>query len=343
MSLNVAAATTNASVPLIPDTLPADDLKKSITGVVESLTGKTVTSETLQGLHLTEDILYASVVHQRLEAKFPGIGASLLGKIESAYSKNVTGNKRQPLSTAVDNFLNSLVTKKQMTNSAKETLIRYSFGKAQLDNAKTTLARATENATVTQAKNGNTLDSILARVDTNRAVGQKALDKFEERLGNNKTLTKEQARAQADVLDRLFPKPAEVSAPQPPPNNPITPPPGPSETDKPGDIPDERKIVTGPDEFAYKPESELDNKMVVIIPKDYRNRAISASIIALDGETVILEMKNPRYGDDNRPYFRSDRSGKEFAGAAVFRVTLVDGSVADFSIPDLKPLTSTKY
>lgn len=336
-----AIQSTPASL-LTPEVIPADGLTNSIAQVVGALTGKTIDIETTKTLRLTEDLLYTAIVHQRIESTVSGAGSALLTSLNGSYGKNVAAQKRQPLSGAVDTFLNSLVKKKQLTNSAKESLIRYAFGKAQLDNSKTTLARNPENPTTRKAQpsGSDTITVVFDRVAENKPATTSSIHTFADRLSNNKKLTKQQSAIQADVLQRIFPSPQSVAAP---PTPIISTSQGPSETDSPGPIPDPRSIVTGPDDFAYKPESELDGKLVVMVPRFYRERAREGSLVALDGETEILKMKDPRYGDDQRPYFRSDRSGKEFEGGAIFRLTLVDGSDLDFTIPDLKSFSTRRY
>lgn len=330
----------SAANSLIPSQIPADKLKESIAQLASRLTGTAVDATKVMNLSLSEDLLYASIVHQRLEEQFPGTGSRFIETVATDYRKQVKNESRQPLTRAVDTFLNTMVTKRQLTAAKRDSLIQYAFGKAQLDDRGATLARTPKNPTTRQTPTaGNTmLDSILQRVTSNDTASRRELEAFDERLKNNPQLTAKQVRQQANILDGIFPQ----AAPAPTPQTPAAPAPS-SETDKAGPVPDPRTIVTGPNDFAYKPESELDGKMVVMVPSRYRDRAVNASIFALDGEKKLLDMQAPRYGDDQRPYFRSDRSGKDLEGAAIVRVNLVDGSRVDFPISDLRSFDSIAY
>ncbi len=343
MQTNTVSSTAHTLPSLTPAQIPAEALRESVAQVMSELTGKTVSSGAASDLMLSEDVLYASVVHQRIEARYPGMGKKLLDAVGDEYGKNVKNQRRQPLKIAVDHFLHSMVRDRQITNNSKETLMRYAFGKSQLDNSKTTLARAPENATnaLPVPAEKTALDLTLDRLSQNKAASKKEIQKFNQRLSKNRKLTDAQAKQQADVLTRMFPK-TKVEAPiastgSPPKVQ------GPSETDKPGEIPDPKKLVSGANDFAYKPASELDDKMVFMLPLRYRDRAITANIYALDGEKKIAELKAPRYGDDNRPYFRGDVRGDSFSGAAILRVDFVDGSFLDFKVPDLKQGVVVNY
>ena len=336
MQTNTVSSTASKTPSLTPEQLPAEALKESVAQIMSELTNQTVSTATANELKLSEDVLYASVVHQRVEARYPGMGKKLLDAVGDEYGLNVKNQRRQPLKVAVDHFLHSMVRGRQITNNSKEALMRYAFGKSQLDNSATTLARAPENATnALPVPSGKAaLDLTLDRVSQNKGASKKVVQTFTERLAKNRKLTDAQAKEQADVLTRMFPsKKAEaptVTAGTPPKVQ------GPSETDKPGKIPDPKKSVSGPNDYAYKPASELDDKMVFMIPVRYRDRAVSANIFALDGEKKIAGLQAPRYGDDNRPYFRGDMAGSTLSGAAILRVNLVDGSKVNFEIPDLK-------
>ena len=121
--------TSAANVPsLTPEQLSPELLKSSITQVVSSLTGKSVDATTLPEMKLSEDMLYASVVHQRLEERFPGAGAKFLSAVTTEYGQNVKDRKRQPLTIAVNHFLHSMVRGRQITNNTKESLMRFGPG-----------------------------------------------------------------------------------------------------------------------------------------------------------------------------------------------------------------------
>jgi hypothetical protein len=336
MQTNTVSSTATKLPSLTPEQIPAEALKESVAQVMSELTGKTVSAGAASDLKLSEDVLYASVVHQRLEARYPGTGKKLLDAVGDEYGLNVKNQRRQPLKIAVDHYLHSMVRDRQITNNSKEALMRYAFGKSQLDNSRSTLARAPENTTnsLPIPTGKSALDLTFERISQNKGASKKELQIFSERLAKNRTLTDAQAKEQADVLTRMFPS-KKVEAPT---VTTGTPPKvqGSSETDKPGEIPDPKKLTSGPNDFVYKPASELDNKLVFILPQRYRERAVAANIFALDSERKIASLQAPRYGDDSRPYFRGDTAGSTLSGAATLRVELVDGSMVNFEIPDLK-------
>jgi len=85
--------------------------------------------------------------------------------------------------------------------------------------------------------------------------------------------------------------------------------------------------------FVWKPISERDGNLVVLLPNSYRGRVTGASIVQ-DGE--ILE-EGWFAGDTHngyRPHYRFSLPGAGYGSDLTLEATLSDGTVETWSIPE---------
>ncbi|MCB9466559.1 MAG: hypothetical protein H6682_22880 [Candidatus Eisenbacteria bacterium] len=90
--------------------------------------------------------------------------------------------------------------------------------------------------------------------------------------------------------------------------------------------------VDGPDGFLWKPESESNGNLVVLVPKEYAHQVSSLQI--QDGSGAVLaEGRSNGYGNGGREHFRFDRPGGRFPEGVVVELKLKNGSVVRYEIP----------
>ncbi|MEN8189590.1 MAG: hypothetical protein ABFS19_07070 [Thermodesulfobacteriota bacterium] len=85
--------------------------------------------------------------------------------------------------------------------------------------------------------------------------------------------------------------------------------------------------------FLFKPVSENDHKLVILLPSAMSGNVDNVSLV--DGSGRIIEAGDfYRDYDDGRPIFRFDRPGAAYPGNIVVNVAMRDGSVKDYNIAD---------
>jgi hypothetical protein len=89
----------------------------------------------------------------------------------------------------------------------------------------------------------------------------------------------------------------------------------------------------GGDGFLYKPVSESNGNLVILLPSSMQGSV--ASINLLDGAGNSLET-GQSYGpyDDGRPLFRFGRTGAAYPDNLTVQVNLSSGDVKEYTIPD---------
>lgn len=113
------------------------------------------------------------------------------------------------------------------------------------------------------------------------------------------------------VLEQLL-KPASPGAPPFPP----------------GTIPLERT-----DKFLWKPRSDKDKKLVILLPKQL-GKAKSVELIAPDRSTVLASGRFSSVANGGRAHYRFPVDGGSFPDGVIVRITSQDGTVREIAIPD---------
>jgi hypothetical protein len=92
--------------------------------------------------------------------------------------------------------------------------------------------------------------------------------------------------------------------------------------------------LKGRGEFLWKPKSEKDGKLAILIPKAYTGQVESVKILAPDGSTVAAEGKPAGVGNESREHFRFNKAGEAFEDGSIVLVTLKDGSTLQIPIKE---------
>ena len=91
--------------------------------------------------------------------------------------------------------------------------------------------------------------------------------------------------------------------------------------------------VDGPQGFLFKPASDSDGKLVVLVPKQMRDNVASIKVKDESGKALSSGTLKGTFGD-GRDIFRFDKSGSSLPKNVTVEVTLKDGSVKKYPIAD---------
>lgn len=91
--------------------------------------------------------------------------------------------------------------------------------------------------------------------------------------------------------------------------------------------------VDGPDGFLFKPTSDSDGNLVVLVPPKYAHRVQSLQIVDISGN-VVADGQSEGYGNGGREHFRFNRPGRKLPPNVTVELRLDDGSRVAYQIPD---------
>jgi hypothetical protein len=299
-------------------------IQDSIAAVINSLTGSSKTGAGLSAERVSEDLVFASIVHQQLASIHPEIAEKFLVAISKRYSRNLDHEKRQPLFEAVDGFLSKMVRDKTISAKEKKSLVSEAFGRAQLDNRKGKLSRRL--TPLEGAGNPGDIQKVVERVSSNTAASQNVIKDFRTRLEERPEMKKNRIEFNKTVfegIDKNLSKPAVDS----PPTN------APSETDAPAPKASEHHVPTRPNDLVYKPQSERDGLPVLMLPIRFSHGediVFDVSIETREGKH-LMDLVESGVGEDGRRYFRASEK-LDYEGPVFLRLKFAGGGSATIDI-----------
>jgi hypothetical protein len=93
-----------------------------------------------------------------------------------------------------------------------------------------------------------------------------------------------------------------------------------------------RKAEDGPEGFVYKPVSDSDGNLVVLLPAEFTG-AIS-QLVLKEGDEVIAKGRFTSVANGGREHYRFSKPGKEYPDGLTVEATLEDGRKVTYAISD---------
>ena len=87
-------------------------------------------------------------------------------------------------------------------------------------------------------------------------------------------------------------------------------------------------------QFLWKPVSEKDKNLVILVPTKLSDDVKSVKILSPNGEKVLSKGRYSGVGNGERAHFRFDKPGDKFPDNAIVEITLKNGSVKRVKIPE---------
>lgn len=88
-----------------------------------------------------------------------------------------------------------------------------------------------------------------------------------------------------------------------------------------------------PDGFLWKPESDSNGNLVILLPKSMAGKVKDVKVTTPDGQTLDQGATKGNFGD-GRPIFRFNKPGGSFPNGSVVVITMADGSQQSVTIPN---------
>lgn len=169
-------------------------MQESILAVVNALAGKKNLTA-VDHAKMTEDVLFASFVHDKLQKALPALAKSLLKLLKGKFDKHTKAKESQPLFRSIEEILKEGVSSKKLTTAKMDEILKSSFGQAQLDGTAGRLSRRAR---------GDGLEGVLDRVAKNGVATQKQVDSFEKRIETLPHLKAASSTSQRRELTKVF-------------------------------------------------------------------------------------------------------------------------------------------
>ena len=91
--------------------------------------------------------------------------------------------------------------------------------------------------------------------------------------------------------------------------------------------------MDGADGFLYKPVSESDGNLVILLPKEMAMQVADLILKDQEGETVATG-RSAGYHNGGREHFRFNKPGTKYPDNLTVEVQMKDGSAVSYTIPD---------
>ena len=92
--------------------------------------------------------------------------------------------------------------------------------------------------------------------------------------------------------------------------------------------------LRGSGEFLWKPKSEKDGKLAVLIPSSLTGSVSEVAIVSPDGKRVLQKGRYSGVGNGDRGHYRFSKAGGSFPDGAIVLVKLNDGTNRHFKIKE---------
>lgn len=93
-------------------------------------------------------------------------------------------------------------------------------------------------------------------------------------------------------------------------------------------------------EFLWKPASDKDGKLAILLPKGLTGRAKGVEILSPDGSSVLAKGKYAGNGNGDREHFRFNKPGGEFPDGSIVIITMRDGTKQQVAIKETSSRTT---
>lgn len=277
--------------------------------------------------NLSEQELYAANIHQQLSKFDPGLANRFAKQFKQELSKLEGANSADSNWKAADHVMRGFVRDGSVPHSQYKSFRDNAFGASQLDGDRSGLATTQQHSIAgsTAAASTNSRATAIEINDwklSQLKAGRAARRGDEPRVNRpNEAAPAPSAPKTPSEADPSVDSTGSIEATQTPKVY---------ETGLP--IPDSK--ASAPNGFVWKPHSDSDGKLVIVLPSQLSGRAVKVEILSPNGNTVLSTGRYTGIANGFRPHFRFDKPGGAFPDNAIVKVTLADGQIGTVRIPN---------
>lgn len=269
-------------------------------------------SSTSNKQRLSEQQFYAAHIYQQLKEKDPELAKQFSNKFKDAFEDLRADGRGNKWFFAADAAMRDLVKSDLLSRKEQSKISQIAFGKAQCngDNSELSGSRTL------------TIDKGVHAEKFNQIASGESLQRWKSSAINSI----KSKPMQSDPI-KSPPVGSQPSAEISPPNqvNPTNQTAGTLAPDAPRNA---------PEGFLWKPRSDSDGRLVVLLPSQFLGRVAKVEVVSADGSKVLATGRYAGIGNGVRLHFRFDRSGSNFPNNVILQVTLTDGQIGGVRIPN---------
>lgn len=305
METQAIETTTNSLIPGAEASTSAT-IRESISSVL-SVEDESASAKINGNTRINEQEMYAAITHYLLAEKNPELAERFLNDLPATLQAFRESGVGTDFFKSTDRIMRAMLRERKITHAEYKELRNEAYGKAQFDSDRSWL----DQKKVPELKDGDTalrsVDTALKMYEKNPAANETEIGQFKARvaeLSRKKWKSSGLSSAQKAAEPAASPGGAENSALSP---------------------------ING---FLWKPVSDSDGKLVILLPSSLTGQAEKVSIFSANGETLIASGRYAGIGNGMRQHYRFDKPGNAFPDGAIVEVQLRDGGKMQIKIGD---------
>ncbi|MEZ4752874.1 MAG: hypothetical protein R3A13_00980 [Bdellovibrionota bacterium] len=252
---------------------------------------------------VNETEMYAAYVHNKLSSSNPELAKQFMTKLQEQTLSYKENRGEHLFYKASDQVMRTFVREKQLKKKEYKTIKYEAFGKSQFDSDRTQISAAK----LETLKDGDTavraVKTALAKANENKSASD---PEFQVWRAHEASISRQKwkEKKRAGLLGTR----------------------GANHVDATG------KTQGIPDGFLWKPESDSDGRLVVLLPKNWTGKAAEVKILSPDGKKLIETGRYTSIANGFRQHYRFNKSGGGYPNNATVQVTFTDGSITNIKI-----------
>lgn len=262
------------------------------------------------GKRVTEQDCYAALVHQSLMATHPKAVRRFEQELKQATETYKKNHGDVNLFKVSDRLMRQYVRDKEISQEQYRLIRDHAFGHAQLDSDRTRLSAERAPETKGDDTPLRAVSTFHSKLETNQAATSGEIAQFR---ANEATISvqKWRERKQTGGFEQTAALGTEAAG-----------------------ITETATVDSMPAGFLWKPKSDSDGRLVVLLPPGFSSSVHSLTVKDPKGTKVIEEGKFAGIANGGRLHFRFQNSGATYPDGSIVEVTLIDGSTLRIPIKE---------
>ncbi len=272
---------------------------------------------------VNEEELFASLLHERISTVKGQAAADRYSELLNSYQESMRhADGYVPVEKAAKTALNDLEAEGMLTAEERSNIFDAAFASAQLDDNLSALYDGRGSAgdsTIAEADIETALAAaqlMMANFDTNISTEGLDVPASDSSTPTDATTDQDSAGSGSLIIDSGSSSGADKTTS------------GNSVSYSPNGL-----VMDGPEGFVFKPESEHEKKLVVLLPPDLAQKV--DQVILKDQNGNEIERGNSSgFANGGREHIRFNRAGQDYGENISVEITLSNGDTIEYLIPD---------
>ena len=284
---------------------------------------------------VSEEELFAAGVHLRLASKSASLGDKFISQVESSLSSMTQSRGSANVYKAADRALRQIERSGDISSADYREIKAFAFGKAQLDQDRTEIAWTDfKDSPIKTGLGDNTpqssanVESALQRFESNTPATELEMAIFKVKEAFNSllvSLVRNQSSDHHSSGTRASSKAGN--------SHNLTKSHG-SQAGFTISASHDSKAIDAPNGFLWKPVSDSDGKLAILLPPTLTSKTIGCRILAPDGSQVLATGRDGGVGNGDRQHYRFNAAGSSFPAGSIVEIMLRDGTTIRIKIED---------